>query len=53
LDEVPGAFTKDFVFAKAAEDSLRFPWVLMVHELEVQVWSCTVTGMAYIGQQLA
>jgi hypothetical protein len=50
---MPGAFMKDFVVAKAAWNPLRFPWILVVHQVKVEVWSGRIARMADIGQPLA
>ena len=53
LDWVPSPLAKDLVLAKAAWNALCPPWVPVVHQMEVQVRSGRVTGMAGIGKRLA
>ena len=53
VDQVPGAFLKNLILAKAAWNALGAPGIKVVHQVEVQVWSCRVAGMADIGQRLA
>ena len=53
VDQVPSAFLNNLILAKAAWNALGPPGIKVVHQVEVQVWSCRVAGMADIGQRLA
>jgi hypothetical protein len=44
---------KYLVVMKATRYTMRFPWILVIHQVEVQVGSCRIAGMANIDQMLA
>ncbi len=43
---------KDFVFAKAAWDSLGFDWIQIIHQVKMKVRRSGVAGMADIREVL-
>lgn len=49
---MPRIIPKDLVLPKAARNALGSPKIGIVHEVEVEVWSCWITRMADIGQRL-
>ena len=50
---MPSVIPKDLILPKAARNALGPPKIVVVHEVEVEVWSCCIAGVADIGQRLA